>query len=325
MTAIEWTDATWNPVTGCTKVSPGCAHCYAETFAERFRGLPGHPFEQGFDLKLWPERLAKPFTWKKPRKVFVNSMSDLFHEAVPFEFIDRVFAVMALTPQHTYQVLTKRPERMREYLTTIVVRDGFSYGAQERIAAQIQAILDENPVELIAFWGWPLPNVWLGTSTENQYWADIRIPELLATPAAVRFLSCEPLLGPLDLRHVGKTDPTDTGFDALYCDADWEGTLGDATIDWVIVGGESGPKARPFDLAWIRSIVAQCKAAGTACFVKQLGAKPYTSDLGALAAPLAVRRSRLQADGSVHYNLRDRKGGNPDEWAEDLRVREWPV
>ena len=317
MTAIEWTDEAWNPVTGCTKVSPGCAHCYAETFAERFRGLPGHPFEQGFDLKLWPERLAKPFTWKKPRKVFVNSMSDLFHEAVPFEFIDRVFAVMALTPQHTYQVLTKRPERMREYLTTIVVRDGFSYGAEERIFEIAFALAKERNLPGPVWVTLPLPNVWLGTSTENQHWLDIRVPELLATPAAVRFLSCEPLLSGLDLRtFLPATLPA--------LDRAVSGPRGEC-IDWVVVGGESGATARPCDLAWIRSIVAQCKAAGTACFVKQLGAKPYTSDLGALAAPLAVRRSRLQADGSVHYNLRDRKGGNPDEWAEDLRVREWPV
>ncbi len=317
MTAIEWTDEAWNPVTGCTKVSPGCAHCYAETFAERFRGLPGHPFEQGFALKLWPERLTKPFTWRKPRKVFVNSMSDLFHEAVPFEFIDRVFAVMALTPQHTYQVLTKRPERMREYLTTIVVRDGFSYGAEERIFEIAFALAKERNLPGPVWVTLPLPNVWLGTSTENQHWLDIRVPELLATPAAVRFLSCEPLLSGLDLRtFLPATLPA--------LDRAVSGPRGEC-IDWVVVGGESGATARPCDLAWIRSIVAQCKAAGTACFVKQLGAKPYTSDLGALAAPLAVRRSRLQADGSVHYNLRDRKGGNPDEWAEDLRVREWPV
>ena len=145
MTAIEWTDEAWNPVTGCTKVSPGCAHCYAETFAERFRGVPGHPFEQGFDLKLWPERLTKPFTWKKPRKVFVNSMSDLFHVAVPFEFIDRVFAVMALTPQHTYQVLTKRPERMREYLTKPETR-GRVARAMDAIRVPVIEGEEERPV-----------------------------------------------------------------------------------------------------------------------------------------------------------------------------------
>ena len=163
---------------GLHKGIAGRAHCYAETFAERFRGVPGHPFEQGFDLKLWPERLTKPLGWKKPKKVFVNSMSDLFHEDVPFEFIDRVFAVMALTPQHTYQVLTKRPERMREYSTSM--RPG---GEARR---RMGVALAESRVNIggqIPF-GWPC-RTWLGTSAENQRWADVRIPELLATPAAV--------------------------------------------------------------------------------------------------------------------------------------------
>ena len=255
MTAIEWTDEAWNPVTGCTKVSPGCAHCYAETFAERFRGVPGHPFEQGFDLKLWPERLTKPFTWKKPRKVFVNSMSDLFHEDVPFEFIDRVFAVMALTPQHTYQLLTKRPERMREYVQSRAASSEARVGII--LGALMVGAMQPGNVP------WPLPNVWLGTSTENQHWLDIRVPELLATPAAVRFLSCEPLLGPLDLRLTSETHRCECGEIRMHC--------GCPGIAWVIVGGESGPKARPFDLAWARSIVSQCRAAGVACFYKQGG------------------------------------------------------
>lgn len=306
MSDIEWTDETWNPVTGCTKVSPGCAHCYAETFAERFRGVPGHPFEQGFDLKLWPERLTKPFTWKKPRKVFVNSMSDLFHEDVPFEFIDRVFAVMALSPQHTFQVLTKRPERMREYVQSRVP------SAECRVGIILAALglgaSQPGDVE------WPLPNVWLGTSVENQHWADIRIPELLATPAAVRFLSCEPLLGPLDLRPWLTRVPTSgdgwrlTGGTAL--------AIADIVLDWVIVGGESGPKARAFDLAWARSIVAQCREAGVPVFVKQLGWRPYL-ELGP-GSPNAVK--------VVHFlDLKSRKGGDMAEWPEDLRVREWPV
>lgn len=296
--SIEWTDTTWNPVTGCTKVSPGCAHCYAETFAERFRGVPGHPFEQGFDLKLWPERLTKPFTWKKPRKVFVNSMSDLFHEDVPSEFVDRVFAVMALTPQHTYQVLTKRPERMREWAND-----------ERRTTKVEQAMREFRPEPPPRHWyhapvnhaPWPLPNVWLGTSVENQHWADVRIPELLATPAAVRFLSCEPLLGPLDLRPWLTRVPTSgdgwrlTGGTAL--------AIADIVLDWVIVGGESGPGARPFDLAWARSLVSQCRAAGVAVFVKQLGAKPALTSI----------------------RLKSRKGGEMGEWPEDLRVREWPV
>ena len=312
MTAIEWCDETWNPVTGCTKVSPGCAHCYAETFAERFRGVPGHPFEQGFDLKLWPERLTKPLSWKKPRKVFVNSMSDLFHEDVPFEFIDRVFAVMALTPQHTYQVLTKRPERMREYLTG---RDGLNKAARQRIHGAVHGFITSG-------WStfempWPLPNVWLGTSVELQHWLDIRVPELLATPAAVRFLSCEPLLGPLNFRI--QASERDEWVDALR--GEWYGeavpdSLGDnppvlgERIDWVIVGGESGPKAREFDIEWARSVVDQCAGAGVPVFVKQLGRRP-------------VERGTPYCEGE-RIELVNRKGGDPDEWPEDLRVREMP-
>jgi protein gp37 len=315
--SIEWTDTTWNPVTGCTKVSPGCAHCYAETFAERFRGVPGHPFEQGFDLKLWPERLSLPLGWKKPRRVFVNSMSDLFHESVPFEFIDRVFAVIALTPQHTYQVLTKRPERMREYLTRRGTRAridvhaaGWMVGEDDLDQESVEGFVDS--VENDPNWNppWPLPNVWLGTSTENQHWLDIRVPELLATPAAVRFLSCEPLLGPLDLRpfiqpYVHRCDDGEIN---MVCTC--------AQLDWVIVGGESGPKARPMDIAWARWIVAQCRAAGTKVFVKQLGKHPYIA-LG----PGGENPAKI-----VHYLYpKSRKGGDMAEWPEDLRVREFPV
>ena len=161
---IEWTDVTWNPVTGCTQISPGCAHCYAKTFAERFRGVPGHPYENGFDLQLRPERLEQPLRWRKPRTVFVNSMSDLFHPGVPDAFIRDVFEVMEQACQHRFQVLTKRPERAEELAATVP---------------------------------WP-ENVWFGVSVENQRWS-CRAETLRAIPAAVRFLSCEPLLGPLDL------------------------------------------------------------------------------------------------------------------------------
>jgi protein gp37 len=210
--SIEWTQATWNPVTGCTKVSPGCAHCYAETFAERFRGVPGHPYENGFDLQLRPERLELPLTWKKPRLIFVNSMSDLFHEDVPAEFVASAFATMRLADWHTFQVLTKRPER----------------------AAALAPQLGD----------WP-DNVWMGTSVENQRWTT-RIDHLRRVPARTRFLSCEPLLGPLSL------DLTD--------------------IHWVIVGGESGPKARPMKEEWAESIRAQCECASVPFFFKQWGA-----------------------------------------------------
>jgi len=211
MSTIEWTEATWNPVTGCTKVSPGCAHCYAETFAERFRGVPGHPYEVGFDLTLRPERLSQPLDWKNPKLVFVNSMSDIFHEDVPFTFIRQVFDVMRQAHQHTFQVLTKRSHRLAD------------------LAGQLP---------------WP-QNVWMGVSVENQRWTT-RIDDLRSVPAAVRFLSCEPLLGPLALELTG--------------------------IDWVIAGGESGHRARPMRADWARQIRDQCREHGVAFFFKQWGA-----------------------------------------------------
>jgi protein gp37 len=209
--SIEWTEATWNPVTGCTKVSPGCAHCYAETFAERFRGVPGHPYEGGFDLQLRPERLDQPLEWKRPRLIFVNSMSDLFHPDVSLEFIQRVFDTMVRAHWHAFQVLTKRSERLAE-------------------------LADELP--------WP-DNVWMGVSVENQRWAS-RIDDLRQVPAAVRFLSCEPLLGPLQLDLAG--------------------------IHWVIAGGESGPRARRMRPEWARLIRDQCLEAEVPFFFKQWGA-----------------------------------------------------
>ena len=208
--AIEWTEATWNPVTGCTQVSPGCAHCYAKRFAERFRGVPGHPYEQGFDVTEHPQRLDQPLRWKRPRTIFVNSMSDLFHERVDDSFVASVFEVMERAERHTFQVLTKRPER----------------------AADLAPSLP-----------WP-HNVWLGVSVENQRWTT-RVDALRAIPAAVRFLSCEPLLGPLDL--------------------DLDG------VGWVIAGGESGPRARPMDTEWARSVRDQCRASGVPFFFKQWG------------------------------------------------------
>lgn len=233
---IEWTEATWNPVTGCTKVSPGCDHCYAETFAERWRGVPGHHFEHGFDVTLRPERLTQPLHWKRPRRIFVNSMSDLFHEAVPDEYIVAVFGTMAQTPQHTYQVLTKRHGRMRSLLGGDMFRQRFAFG-------------------------WPLPNVWLGVSVEDQKWADIRVPALLATPAAVRFLSCEPLLGRLDLER-------------WLWDGDRDMPGG---LHWVIAGGESGPGARPMVPVWPQSLRDQCQDAGVPFFFKQWGSHRWVT------------------------------------------------
>jgi len=211
LSSIEWTEATWNPVTGCSKVSPGCAHCYAEAFAERFRGVPGHPYERGFDLQLRPGRLQQPLRWATPRLIFVNSMSDLFHEDVPGQFIEWVVGVMAKAHWHTFQILTKRSDRL----------------------AQLAPRLS-----------WP-DNVWMGVSVENQRWAH-RVDDLRKVPARVRFLSCEPLLGPLSLDLQG--------------------------IHWVIVGGESGPHARPMKAEWVRDIRRQCEEAGVAFFFKQWGA-----------------------------------------------------
>lgn len=208
---IEWTDSTWNPVTGCSKVSPGCNHCYAETFAERWRGIPGHPYEQGFDLRLWPDRLELPFIWKKPRTIFVNSMSDLFHEKVPLDFMQRAFSTMQRASWHTFQILTKRSERLGELAPDL---------------------------------NWP-PNVWMGVSIETAKYL-WRADHLRKVPAAVRFLSLEPLLGPL-------------------------GILDLSGIHWVIVGGESGPAARPIGADWVREIREQCWAEGVPFFFKQWG------------------------------------------------------
>lgn len=215
--AIEWCDATWNPVRGCTKISQGCKHCYAEIFAERFRGVPGHAYEQGFDLRLAPEMLDQPRRWKRARRIFVNSMSDIFHKDVPLEYILRIFQVMAETPRHTYLLLTKRADRMASLAPALP---------------------------------WP-PNVWMGVSVESMDVA-ARVDHLRAVPAAVRFLSCEPLLGSL-----AKLDL--------------------AGVDWVIAGGESGHHARPMHDGWVIELRDRAVAAGIPFFFKQWGQwKPYS-------------------------------------------------
>ena len=213
---IEWTDATWNPVRGCTKISPGCAHCYAETLAERFRGVPGHPYEQGFDLKLIPEKLTEPLTWTKPRMVFVNSMSDLFHDQVPDSYIEAVVRVMVTADWHVFQVLTKRADRLKELLGTKL-----SFAAHHA-------------------------HIWWGVSVENRRHGLPRVDRLRQTPAAMTFLSVEPLL-----EDIGQVD--------------FKG------IKWVIVGGESGPGARPMKRAWVVSLRRQCRLARVPFFFKQWG------------------------------------------------------
>jgi protein gp37 len=215
-TGIEWTDATWNPVRGCNKVSPGCKHCYAERFAERFRGVVGHPFEQGFDLRLVPEKLSDPFRWKTSKMVFVNSMSDLFHDNVPDSYIVQVAEVMMLADWHVFQVLTKRHERLGRLLR----------GPLKKAAA--------------------CSHIWWGVSVEDRKYGLPRMEHLRDTPAAMRFLSIEPLLEDL-------------------------GQLKLSGISWVIVGGESGPGARPMNQKWVRSIKQQCKEAAVPFFFKQWG------------------------------------------------------
>lgn len=254
--AIEWTDATWNPVTGCTKVSPGCDHCYAETFAERFRGVPGHHFTDGFDLTVRPGRLEQPLRWARPRRVFVNSMSDLFHPGVDDDYIARVFAVMALADQHTFQLLTKRHGRCRALLTD----PGF-----RRLVEQHA----DGPLD------WPLPNVWLGVSVEDQQRAELRIPALIDTPAAVRWVSAEPLLAPVDLTRITLVRPRPPHGPGVRLDSlagHLDGTDDViARLDWVVAGGESGASARPVDPAWIRSLRDQCARVGTPFLFKQWG------------------------------------------------------
>lgn len=208
---IEWTDSTWNPATGCLPVSPGCDHCYAKRFAERFRGVAGNPFEQGFDVRLWPERLAIPLHWTRPRRIFVGSMTDVFQKEVPEAYIRRIFTSMAETPRHTYQVLTKRSARLAKLAPTLP---------------------------------WP-PHIWVGVSVELERYR-WRVDHLRQVPAAVRFISAEPLLGPLTQVSL-------------------EG------IQWVITGGESGPGARPCDPAWVRDLRDRCQSQGIAFFHKQWG------------------------------------------------------
>lgn len=214
--AIEWTDATWNPVRGCSKVSPGCKHCYAERFAERFRGVAGHPFEQGFDLRLIPEKLADPLRWRSPKMIFVNSMSDLFHEGVPNEYIEAVARVMVEAKWHTFQILTKRSLRMRDLLRTSL-----------RFAAEQK-------------------HIWWGVSVEDKRYGVPRIAHLVESGAKVKFLSVEPLLEDIGIVNL-------------------------SFINWMIVGGESGPGARPMDARWVRSLRKQCRDSGVKFFFKQWG------------------------------------------------------
>lgn len=318
---ISWTDATWNPIFGCSKVSPGCAHCYAETFAltrmkgkREYTGLPWTPENAEANVQLRPARLDQPLRWKRPRRIFVNSLSDLFHERVPDDFILQVFDVMRRSTYnggagagtirdaehegHVFQVLTKRPERMAAFVSRLRW-DGETLH------------LDGGGSQFTD------PAIWLGTSVENQHWADIRIPQLLDTPAAVRFLSCEPLLGEVDLdRMILSPHVTEVRgcLYALRCSAcgapdagpycTWCGHGQDVerpSIDWVIVGGESGPGHRPMEAEWVDQLREQCAKARVPFFMKQTGAT-LAQEMG----------------------LKQRKGDDPAEWPEKWRVQQWP-
>jgi protein gp37 len=302
---IEWTDATWNPVRGCTPASAGCANCYAIRDTWRLAHNPnprvalscaglveqaGGQWRPGCAPLRWtgrirclPELLEQPLRWRRPRRIFVCSQSDLFHPAVPEAFIDRVIAMTQIAYWHTYQVLTKRPERMREYFSRTT---GKGNVLSRVLAAAVQACQDLRPprgyVHRGSF-GWPYRNVWLGTTVEDRR-ARNRIAELERTPAAVRYVSFEPLL-----EDLGDLELAGTG------------------IGWAIVGGESGPAARALDVAWVRSIVDQCRAVAVSVFVKQLGAA----------------WAREPVDGKWSRSA-DAKGGDPRDWPEDLRVRELP-
>jgi protein gp37 len=256
-TGIEWTDATWNPVTGCTKVSQGCKHCYAERDWNRLAHLPAYQGRAFTDVACHPKRLDQPLRWKRPRRIFVNSMSDLFHEDVPFEFIEEVHEVIRETERHTFQILTKRPDRMVEF---------WKWRKEVYFANSCTSA--------------PPRNAWYGVSVEDQSTADYRVPLLLQTPAAVRWISAEPLLGPVSLV---------VPFDGARVDAAKGARPGIPGLDWVVVGGESGPKARPMHPDWARSLRDQCAAAGVPFFMKQLH-----DDTGKLIKDISTLPSDLQ-------------------------------
>jgi len=276
--AIEWTHATWNPTTGCDQVSPGCDNCYALTLAKRLKAM-GNPKYQhdgnprtsgpGFGLTAHPDTLRLPLTRRKPRRIFVNSMSDLFHNEVPDEFIARVFAVMLASERHTFQVLTKRHARMRSLLRRDAFREQVEREAVDRYGIHVDVCAADT---------WPVPNVWLGVSVEDQRWADIRIPALLDTLAAVRWISVEPLLGPVDLTRLTVLKPDPPYGPGAWLDSLTGHLIGPddmlpTRLDWVVAGGESGAGARPMDPDWSRGLRDQCQAAGVPFLFKQWGGR----------------------------------------------------
>lgn len=337
-TEIQWADKVWNPVTGCTKVSSGCKNCYAERLFPRTAAGQRVPvnasagindrdpdpaddshFRQRVftDVMCHDDRLEQPLHWRKPLRIFVNSMSDLFHEDVPFAFIDKVFATMARCPQHTFQILTKRPTRMRDYLRTCRnLTDVIAVGA----------VIEKGQNT------WPLPNVWLGVSVEDQKTANERIPLLLRTIAHVRFVSYEPALSMVNFRRI-EINPEGMG-GTIYLDVlagkgcSVGGNWDYVGIDWLIIGGESGPSARPFHFNWARTVIKQAIESNVPVFMKQIGSRFFIDEsVDALLArfpPAGDWKIDASAGGSLPFIPCDRKGGDMSEWEEDLRVRQFP-
>lgn len=322
MTAIEWTEKTWNPTSGCDQVSPGCDNCYALTMAKRLKGMgqakyqnDGNPTTSGpgFGLTVHPDTLTTPYQWRKPQRVFVNSMSDLFHARVPVDFITDVWATMQGTPQHTYQILTKRPERLA------------------RVLAKVHAALGLDA---------PLPNVWLGTSVENQKYADQRIPHLLRAPAAVRFLSCEPLLGPVKIPFFEEVDGCTCAGGAPWphephCGLEPGPAWGE--LHWVIVGGESGPGARAMHPKWARDLRDQCNAAGVPYFFKQWGAWGPAPFIVRVCDPavgwqgteeeLTAAKADSEARGATHVHTGNwhEEDGERSYWLHEIGHKPWSL
>jgi protein gp37 len=308
-TPIEWTDATWNIVTGCSVKSPGCTNCYAMRLAGT--RLKNHPSRAGLtvDSKAGPvwtgevrfnrQWLLQPLQWTRPRMIFVCAHGDLFHENVPDEWLDQVFAVMALAPQHTFQVLTKRPERMRAYLTQATGRIADTIIRLRRDRGDKCAVVPLPQVRPGAAW-WPLSNVWLGASVENQPRAEERIPHLLATPAAVRWLSVEPLLGPVDLTAIPVPENPLLALNCLTGLASCGPAAFDyGSVDWVVVGGESGSGARPMHPDWARALRDECAAAGVPFHFKQWGAHAWAERLEGDPTTLTAYRAGKKAAGRL--------------------------
>jgi len=316
-TKIPYCDYTWNPVTGRTHDGAGCDQCWARSLHEmrhkahlngnKMAPQYAHPFNF---IQLHKERLTEPIKIRKPSKIAVCLGGDLFHDDVPDSFIEQVYVVMALCPQHTFQVLTKRPERRRKWYAGLDGEDGEGWrsavveGCAQNLFATLYPEHAKNVDEWLAV-NLPLKNVWEGVSVWGQSSADEFIPLLLQTPSAIKWVSAEPILGPIEFSRIVMPD-----------------------LDWWVVGGESGPHARPCDVAWIRSMVEQCKVAGVACFVKQLGAVPMESEVNwrgrAMTRLLSARNARRVPDDMVPLLYRATAGADPSEWPTDLQIREFP-